>query len=73
MLNSYNRDIRAINQEVATVTLIETTRAPSFKSWGMKRRASTNTTHNQRHDLALLEAAMGPFANRLGHFRESNL
>ena len=75
MLNTFNQDIRAINKEVFTVTQIETTRAPSFKSWGMKRKAPNTTTpsNNQRFDLALLEAAMGPFANRLGHFRESNL
>ena len=75
MLNAFNQDIRAINQEVFTVTHIETTRAPSFKSWGMKRKASSTASNNttRRNDIALLEAAMGPFANRLGHFHESNL
>ena len=73
MLNNFNRDVRDINQEVFETTNIETTRAPSFKSWGMKRRSGPAANSlSQRPDLELLEAAMGPFSNRMGQFREKD-
>ena len=74
MLNNFDRDVRDINQEVFETTNIETTRAPSFKSWGMKRRSGPAANSlSQRPDLELLEAAMSPFSNRMGQFREKEV
>ena len=73
MLNELNKNYRTINAEVQSITSIETTRAPSFKAWGLKRRASHNgIQHEQRPDLALHDNAMGPFSSRLNQFREKN-
>ena len=70
MVSNMNRDYKDLNMEVQATTSIETTRAPSFKAWGLKRKSSIQTFH--RPDLALHENAMGPFVSRLSHFREQN-
>ena len=70
LLNRMNRDYRAINIEVQRSTGIETTRAPSFKAWGLKKKPSNQ--NSLRHDLLLHDNAMGPYACRLSHFREQN-
>ena len=65
-----NRDYRSINIEVQRTTRIETTRAPSFKAWGLKKKANNQTF--LRHDLVMHDNAMGPYTCRLSHFREEN-
>ena len=57
LLGRYNEVIREMNAECREQTGIDTVRAPSFRSWGLKRRPNS-------------EGPLGPFAHRLTNFRE---
>ena len=66
LLNQLNQIFTELNQEVKASTAIDTTRAPSFRSWGLKRKATSKVFG----PLTYQETAMGPFVHRLNQFRE---
>ena len=68
MLTKFNSDLQEINNEIKLSTGINTTRAPSFRSWGLKR-VDKSTTFGPP---TVQEAALGPFSHRLEQFRERN-
>lgn len=63
MLNQLNDFFREVNQECFEANGIDVTRAPSFLSWGTKRKASLAANDLQ-------DQALGPFRHRLSLFRE---
>ena len=71
MLKRYNDDIQELNEATRGETGIEVTRAPSFRSWGMKKKTGGGQGGPQGAAADPLDTEMGPYAHRLAHFRES--
>ena len=46
------------------------TRAPSFRSWGMKRKSGSSQSSSLGDVADPLAAEMGPYAHRMAQFRE---
>ena len=65
MLTQLNLDLQELNNLVKVNTGIDTVRAPSFRSWGLKRIKSQTVG-----PPSIQEAALGPFSHRLDQFRE---
>ena len=58
LLNIHNENIRVLNAECKERTGVDTVRAPSFRSWGLKKRLNAEVGPG------------GPYAHRFAHFRE---
>ena len=71
MLKRYNDDIQELNVATRVETGIEVTRAPSFRSWGMKKKTGEGQNGPQSDEADPLASEMGPYAHRLAHFREA--
>ena len=57
LLNAYNEEMSVLNEEARNLTGINCTRAPRFRSWGMKRSMRTGNSEDAPGQDPLSEAA----------------
>ena len=70
LLNAYNEEMAVLNEEARNLSGIDCTRAPRFRSWGMKRSARPSGSGSEVTGHDPLAEAVGPFSHRLALYRE---
>ena len=75
LLNNFNIFVKSFNQETQQKTGINTSRAPTFRAWGLSKRSSSNMCPSVDINPAayLQQSLRGPYIHRFNDFREAEV